>query len=260
MSDAPARGQRLNYDLIADRYDEPSRDYTADPHLEQHIRAKPANEPPARVLDIGCGTGKQLAANRERSPGLALFGVDRFAGMLRQARRRCATAGWTQADGSALPFAADTFDYACNQFAYQHMVHRERMIAEAGRVLRRGGRFALFNIDPWAMPRWIVYRYFPAARDRDLHDFLPIEALTALLRSAGFRDVRVQRVPRASQVDLVEFQAYASARYRTSQLLVISDEDYHAGLEGITADLARGVQTVPSQINLIVIVAGKPSA
>ena len=62
---------RLNYDEIAERYDEPARDHVVDPDLVRFLTAR--SEPPTsavRVLDIGCGTGKQLAANRRQFAAL----------------------------------------------------------------------------------------------------------------------------------------------------------------------------------------------
>ncbi len=55
----------VDYDESAQRYDEPSRDHEADSGLAAFL-AEPASVAASkpRVLDIGCGTGKQIRANR----------------------------------------------------------------------------------------------------------------------------------------------------------------------------------------------------
>ena len=70
-------GQRVDYDRIAHLYDEPLRDFTADPNLAKYLLEHPQSSVSELVvLDMGCGTGKQLAANREKYPDTAMVGLD----------------------------------------------------------------------------------------------------------------------------------------------------------------------------------------
>jgi len=79
--------QRVNYDLIAHLYDEPGRDHLLDQNLVQFIsQRQPQQLAYLRILDLGCGTGKQLAADRKHYPEPLFVGVDLFRGMLRQAQ------------------------------------------------------------------------------------------------------------------------------------------------------------------------------
>jgi ubiquinone/menaquinone biosynthesis C-methylase UbiE len=190
-----------------------------------------------RILDVGCGTGKQQTANYGRFPEMTIVGLDRFGGMLQQARRRGPAVHWLQGDAPALPFADNSFDFASNQFSYHHIHDQPRFLQEVYRVLRTGGRFAMFNIDPWAMPDWIIYQFFPDAWERDQGDFLPIERFTALLAEAGFHTIQANWHQVAKEESLSDFFAYASARYRTSQLIAIADEAYQDGLNRIQARL-----------------------
>ena len=112
--------QRVNYDAIAHLYDEPIRDHTVDENLARFL-AVHRPDVSARILDMGCGTGKQLAANRPHFPGVSMVGMDLFAGMLRQAQRRGQGVVWVQADNMAAPFADHSFHYITNQFSYPHV-------------------------------------------------------------------------------------------------------------------------------------------
>ena len=253
---------RVDYDRIAHLYDEPSRDHIVDPHLVDFLEA--ADDETAatlRVLDVGCGTGRQLAANRQRMPDVALIGVDRFRAMLRIAGARCSDVRWLQADGAALPLGPQTCDYVTSQYAYPHVRNTTRLVSEIFRVLRPGGRFVMTNIDPWSMPGWSIYRYFPEARALDREDFVPVESFVALLESAGFRDVRVVRRNLSAAERVEDFLAFASERHRASQLVAISDVAYAAGLERLRTavrEAPEAERTFESEFVLVTIAADRP--
>ncbi len=246
---------RQDYDAIAHLYDERARDHAVDPYLIAFL----AERDPAgvRVLDVGCGTGKQLAADRTAFPHLPLLGVDLSINMLRVARERAASVAWVQGDGQAMPLASGSVDYATNQFSYPHMPDKRAFFGEVFRVLRRPGRFVLRNIDPWSMPDWIIYRFFPEARDIDYVDFLPVDALVALLRETGFGSVTVTRSEDRKEESLRAF--LARQRHSASQFTAITDAAYEAGRRRVQQALGEdGADvTVTSCAALIVVCADR---
>jgi ubiquinone/menaquinone biosynthesis C-methylase UbiE/uncharacterized membrane protein YbhN (UPF0104 family) len=108
-------------------------------------------------LDLGCGQGWYLSELARA--GFAMQGTDYSGGQLRKARAHAADPAapvpassvfWTQADGQALPFASDRFDFAYSINAFHHFPSPEaqvRALREVVRVLRPGGVFVLHEIN-----------------------------------------------------------------------------------------------------------------
>lgn len=108
-------------------------------------------EPGGHVLDVGCGTGDDVAQLAERvgCTGSAV-GVDLSQEMIAQARRRYQESlpqtEFQVADASSLPFDDGVFHGCRADRVFQHLAQRERALRELVRVLRPGGR--LVCIDP----------------------------------------------------------------------------------------------------------------
>ena len=248
--------QRVDYDRIVHLYDEPLRDHHLDPDLLRFLGERPDLLPSdVRVLDIGCGTGKQLAANRRELADPMMVGLDLFHAMLKQAQERNPAGIWVQGDGSYLPFSDESFDYVTSQFSYHHVLDRRSMIAATLRILRRGGRIVMTNLDPWSMQDWIVYTYFPAAWERDRQDFLPVADFAGMLEDVGFSKVQIRRQYRREYTTLGEFLAYSLQRFRTSQLMAIADSEYRFGLVKLKKEIEKcGEQSpVDSELCLVTV-------
>jgi demethylmenaquinone methyltransferase/2-methoxy-6-polyprenyl-1,4-benzoquinol methylase len=87
--------------------------------------------PPARTLDVACGT----AYATRWLPG-DITGLDQSARMLEVARERLPGARFVQGDALALPFGEDSFERVATMSFYGHLEgdDRERFLAEARRV------------------------------------------------------------------------------------------------------------------------------
>jgi SAM-dependent methyltransferase len=240
-----SRPPRVNYDQIAHLYDsQPYRSREIDPEFLTFLRERPAQAAPA-MLDIACGTGNQLISNRAAVPGCIAVGADRSLGMLRQAIAKTREIGWLRADSAALPFAADSFDFVCCQFAFHHFRDKAEMLRETYRVLRLGGRFVLRNLCPEQSENWLYYRYFPEAFVVDLLDFWPTDAIAAVMESAGFAPVEVKFERLQFDVNVAEWLAIVRNRRDTcSQLQAISDEAYAAGVRRLEAAVAGSSEPV----------------
>ena len=250
------RSPRVDYDAIAPLYDrQPYRAKTVDPELTAFIGQRPS-----ALLDIGCGTGNQLVANRTTASGSRLVGVDGSLGMLRLARAKAADICWVQADAAALPFAGRTFNFISCQLAFHHFRDKAGALRAAFRVLRPGGRFVLRNLCPQELPDWLYYEYFPEAEIVDLKDFWPPAAIVAVMEGAGFAPVTVAYEHVRFEQNLREWLAIVRRRDTCSQLQAISDEAYRAGIRRLEQDVADAGQsaTRPDHLCLITIRGDRP--
>jgi ubiquinone/menaquinone biosynthesis C-methylase UbiE len=251
--------QRLNYDTIAHLYDEPIRDYDVDPNLVDYLSRQASSDQPIWVLDLGCGTGKQLTADSKGLNNVRLIGLDLFSGMLRIAQKRGPGVSWVKGDNANPPFASGSLDYITNQFNYQHVQQQEKMFQILGRLLKPSGRLVMNNIDPWYMPGWLIYHFFPAAWELDTADFLPVETIVGLLETAGFINIEVSRRTQVTDTTLGEVYDYCSRRAATSQFMAISDDAYATGLRRLENEIkALGKSAVfQSTLCFLTIIAEK---
>jgi ubiquinone/menaquinone biosynthesis C-methylase UbiE len=100
-----------------------------------------------RLLDVATGPGYVAAAAAAR--GADTVGLDFAAAMVAEARRNYSKITFTEGDAEDLPFPDASFDAVTMNFGLLHLARPDRALAEACRVLRRGGRFA-FTV--WAKP------------------------------------------------------------------------------------------------------------
>ena len=108
------------------------------------VRAARHAQAPLRVLDIGCGAGRHLAALRG-APALHAFGIDLSSVLLRDARAAdsASPSACARADMRRLPFTDARFDLVASfftSFGYFDTPEEDaRTLAEFCRVLRPGG-------------------------------------------------------------------------------------------------------------------------
>ncbi len=95
-------------------------------------------EPGRRTLDLGCGEGR--LGRLLRSRGYRVAGVDASPAMVRLAVSHDDAAPAVLADAAALPFGDETFDLVVAYMSLHDMDQMPEAVAEAGRVLERGGR------------------------------------------------------------------------------------------------------------------------
>ena len=149
--------------------------------------------PHARVLDVGCGTGELLRRLRAKYPQAVLAGLDPVEEMLAVAADKLSGKEDLRIGyADALPWNASTFDVvvSCNMFHY--ISHPVAALQEMTRVLRPGGALVLTDwCDDYLACR-LCNLYLRLTNRAFYRTYREAECL-ALLHSAGFSDVKLQR-------------------------------------------------------------------
>jgi len=175
-----------------------------------------------RVLDVAGGTGdiafRISDAVRRRGGGAKIAVCDITAEMLGEGRRRARERGegsieWIVGDAEALPFPAAGADAFTIAFGIRNVTHIERVLAEAHRVLKPGGRFLCLEFSRCDMPgldalydrfsfsvlprlgEWVAkdaeaYRYLAESIRR----FPPQAAFAKMIERAGLGRVKVRNM------------------------------------------------------------------
>ena len=140
-----ARFEHVGWERVADKYDSVWSSLTRQfiPHLISAAQVSPTMS----VLDVACGPGYVSAAVRQLD---ALpIGVDFSENMVAIAKEMFPDISFVQGDAQDLPFGDGSFDRVLINFGLLHVAHPEKACAEAGRVLKSGGRLG-FTL--WAGP------------------------------------------------------------------------------------------------------------
>ncbi len=159
--------------------------------------------PGDRVLDVACGTGIVARLARERLGDAGrVVGVDLNPGMLTVARRVAPALEWREGDAGALPLGEDErFDVVICQQGLQFFPDRLAAARQWRRALAVGGRVAVSTWRPddeiplFRALRRVAERHVGPIVDRR-HSFGETGPLEALLREAGFRQVRSSTLSR----------------------------------------------------------------
>jgi SAM-dependent methyltransferase len=99
------------------------------------------------LLDAGCGSG--LFSHMAINTGADVIGIDAAPGLLELARERNPQNSFLEEDLEALPFGAESFHVVTGFNSFQFAANFTGALAEAKRVLKKGGRLV---IGIWDIP------------------------------------------------------------------------------------------------------------
>jgi len=223
--------QPVNYDLVAPEYD---RRYERNRYdgVRACLRRFLDDLRGAAVAEVGCGTGHWLA-HLSGGTFRPLAGLDLSERMLEQAHIAAPQALLVRGTAGHLPWADDSFDRVFCVNALHHFPDQQGFILECRRVLRSGGGLLTIGLDPHnGADRWWVYDFFPAALHADRRRYPSTAVIRDWLGAAGFREPVTQvaqHLPAEIPFEVAQSEGRMDRR-STSQLMVISDEDYDAGM------------------------------
>lgn len=177
-------------------------------------RVKP--RPGEMILDMAGGTG-DIAFRMQKHGALVTvsdINPDMLAvGMDRAAERDIGGLSWSEQNAESLTFDSNSFDAYTIAFGIRNVTHIDRALAEAHRVLKRGGRFFCLEFSTTTWPGFSdVYDFYShkivpkvgqmIAGDADSYRYL-IESIRrfpdmptfeVMIRTAGFTQTRCEPI------------------------------------------------------------------
>jgi malonyl-CoA O-methyltransferase len=103
---------------------------------------------PARILDLGAGTGRASAGLAARFPGAEIISLDVSPAMLARARASHPAAGVLAGDATRLPLVDGAVDLVFSSLCIHWCEPLDEVFAEVRRVLRFPGAFTFSTLGP----------------------------------------------------------------------------------------------------------------
>jgi SAM-dependent methyltransferase len=204
----------------------------------EHVVAR-AGLRAARVLDVGCGTGRLSLALAEEQAA-RVWGVDVSPEMLAVARAKAPRLRFKQARAEALPFKDGWFD-AVVFWLVVHLVDRPAAFVEARRVLAPDGRVVVVTFHESHFDGYWLNEYFPSLEAIDRARFPTEAGLEHELRGAGFGSVDLDRLTGHMSVTRTEAIDKLEQRHISTFDLLPPDE-VQAGTERARRELPDTVE------------------
>lgn len=174
----------------------------------------------SRVLDLACGSGyPAIPAAREVGPGGRVVAVDISQRMLEAAASRARTIGlanieFVAQDSEAACFEAGSFDAVTHTYGLMFCLDLDRAVGEMQRVVRPDGCAAIVVWDEFRRNPYFEVMFAAAGPLLGLAPPVPgapgpfrlasADTLAALMRTAGFADVAVERLAMTFECESVD--------------------------------------------------------
>jgi ubiquinone/menaquinone biosynthesis C-methylase UbiE len=230
-------GKSVNYDTIAPVYDRryKENDYSG---VERALLSFIGEDQLVQILEVGCGTGHWLTVLDRR--GYRVAGLDASRSMVDQAKIKIPHAALMHGHAEALPLKTASFDRIFCINALHHFSDKTTFVTETRRVLRRGGRLMSVSLDPHTnCDHWWIYNYFPQVIALDKGRYLPVHTIRQMMMDSGFTGCHtleaqhmVRCIPAREALDCGRL-----AKTVTSQLALLSDDEYTQGISRIQRDI-----------------------
>ena len=242
-----------NYDHIAADY---NRRYQQNQHQGtlNALRRILSEESPEKVLEVGCGTCHWLVLLSEVVQH-QLVGIDKSRNMLRQAGPACALL-LCQGAAENIPLKNETFDLIFCVNAIHHFSKPVLFIAQANRLLKRGGTLAIIGMNPRDLRNhWYIYKFFDGTLATDLIRFPDWLEVKHWMQYKGFIDIHQEDVefihnPKTRETVLKDPFLEKTA---CSQLALLSHNQYRAGLQKLQKHVRSNPDpTYPYQNDIVI--------
>jgi ubiquinone/menaquinone biosynthesis C-methylase UbiE len=158
------------------------------PQMIDYLAIKPGDS----ILDVGGGTGI-LIPLLYKATGEAgkVVSLDIAEEMLKQAKNNGypKSIHYIQADAAAIPFSDEAFDMVVCYSCFPHFLDKPRAMAEMARVLRIGGRLAIWH----TASRQAINELHKSIGNTVSNDTIPDEAtMRKMLAASGLKPIEIR--------------------------------------------------------------------
>ena len=170
--------------------------------------------------------------------------------MVEIAQRRVPSGTFRRGSAEALPLPDDSFDAVVGNFVLLHLGYPERGVAEARRVLRRGGRCGFTVWEPaTANPVMGVFHEAVTGAGPPMFAFGDHAAFAALIEAAGFDAVTVEACSGGLRIDPADWwETVLRSTPRTGSLIARQTPAVQAEIrtryDDLVAPYADGAEVV----------------
>lgn len=225
----------VDYDVIAGVYDRRYDRSDYGPVLQLLLSFVRGSR---RTLEVGCGSGHWL--QELTTQGYDVVGLDPSINMLRTARHNSRHPSFIQGCAEAIPCLRTLFCRVICINAFHHFADQRRFLAEAQRVIHPSGGIMIVGLDPHTgLDRWWIYDYFPQVIEIDKKRYASTDQVRSLLMAYGFVNastVEALHMPLQMSARLA-LETGRLAKMTTSQLAVLTDDEYDEGIGHLIRDI-----------------------
>jgi ubiquinone/menaquinone biosynthesis C-methylase UbiE len=182
---------------MTEKYNEIGKFYNqtrkADPRIVQGIIKELGRKAPARVLDVGAGTG-----NYSYELAQAGYQVDALepSEVMQSQGKNHPNLNWVRGFAEAIPFPEHTFDGVTCVLAAHHFKDLKQSLTEMKRVLKENGSAVFFTADPRLCSAEVwLWQYFEAMMCKSTQTFPPIQELQGIVTEIFESPIRMTPFP-----------------------------------------------------------------
>jgi ubiquinone/menaquinone biosynthesis C-methylase UbiE len=185
----------------------------------------------ARLLDLGCGTGRFSIPIAEKL-GCSVTGADMSAEMVAQARAKGTgnKVTWDIQDAHHLSYAEGSFDIVYMSHLLHHCTNPAQVLRDCYRVLKPEGVIIIRHCVIEEISEDPESTFFPEALEINKKRMTTLEEMLALVKGAGFTNVTSEIYLQISSANGHELYERMATR-NVSALSMIPDKSFNTGLK-----------------------------
>ncbi len=228
--------KKADYSKIASFYDagRPLSEQSIDLWLGAIAKYAKAPES-ARLLDLGCGTGRFTIPLAIKS-GFTVTGADSSKEMLEKAREKDTNGliTWDLQDAQDLTYPDNSFDIVFMSHLLHHCDDPDKVIRECRRVLKVPGVILVRHGTLEQIRDDAEHSFFPEALEIDEARFFSLVKMEKCLQEAGFDSIASEEIIQRGYETGYELLE-ADRLKGTSVLTMISPESFEKGIDKLRA-------------------------